>query len=402
MNKPEIKSLDLGLCIDKIIDNRGKTPKKLNGDWSENGVRVFSAKNIKNGKIVREKDIRYIDNEMYARWMSDEVEKFDIILTSEAPLGEIYFHDSDEKIVLGQRLYGIRANSEVVDPKYLYYYMRSSYFKRELDKRKSGTTVFGIRQAELFKTKVLLKDMEEQKRIGELLYNIEKKIDLNNESNKDLEDLAQKIFVRWFSKNYNHCENVELQEICDLITDGSHSSPKTVDDGYPMASVKDMNYYNISLKTCRQISKEDFEELEKGNCKPKVNDILIAKDGSYLKHVIKIKENIDVVILSSIAILRPNLSKIHPSILKRYLLLDSTKEALENGYVTGTAIKRIVLKNFRRFSLPLPTLQIQEEISSVLNEIDNIIYNNVKENEELEELLSMLTQHLVSGSMTVE
>ena len=172
MNKPEIKSLDLGLCIDKIIDNRGKTPKKLNGDWSENGVRVFSAKNIKNGKIVREKDIRYIDNEMYARWMSDEVEKFDIILTSEAPLGEIYFHDSDEKIVLGQRLYGIRANSEVVDPKYLYYYMRSSYFKRELDKRKSGTTVFGIRQAELFKTKVLLKDMEEQKRIGELLYNI--------------------------------------------------------------------------------------------------------------------------------------------------------------------------------------------------------------------------------------
>ena len=169
-----------------------------------------------------------------------------------------------------------------------------------------------------------------------------------------------------------------------------------------MASVKDMNYYNISLKTCRQISKEDFEELEKGNCKPKVNDILIAKDGSYLKHVIKIKENIDVVILSSIAILRPNLSKLHPSILKRYLLLDSTKEALENGYVTGTAIKRIVLKNFRRFSLPLPTLQIQEEISSVLNEIDNIIYNNVKENEELEELLSMLTQHLVSGSMTVE
>ena len=152
----------------------------------------------------------------------------------------------------------------------------------------------------------------------------------------------------------------KLDEVCLEITDGSHSSPKSVDKGYPMASVKDMNYFDISIDTCRQISEEDYNKLTKGNCKPKVNDVLIAKDGSYMKHVNVVKEEKDLVILSSIAILRPNVDIINPNFLKYYLLSPSIKQDLEQGYVSGSAIRRIVLKDFRRFPINLPPLEEQE------------------------------------------
>ena len=48
------KELNLNDVIKEIIDYRGKTPKKLGGKWSENGIRALSAKNIKTGKVVQE------------------------------------------------------------------------------------------------------------------------------------------------------------------------------------------------------------------------------------------------------------------------------------------------------------------------------------------------------------
>ena len=48
-----------------VIDYRGKTPKKLGGDWSKNGYRALSAKNIKTGRIVQAEAIRYVDENLY-------------------------------------------------------------------------------------------------------------------------------------------------------------------------------------------------------------------------------------------------------------------------------------------------------------------------------------------------
>ena len=90
--------------ISKVIDYRGKTPKKLGGDWSDSGYRALSAKNIKTGKIVQVDSIRYVSEDMYKAWMKEEIQREDILITSEAPFGQIFFWNSDEKIVLSQNL----------------------------------------------------------------------------------------------------------------------------------------------------------------------------------------------------------------------------------------------------------------------------------------------------------
>ena len=171
--------------ISTVIDYRGKTPKKLGGDWSMSGYRALSAKNIKMGKIVRPDSIRYVSEEMYRCWMKEEIQKGDILITSEAPFGQIYYWDSDEKIVLSQRLFAVRVNNNFY-PKYIYFYMTSSFFQSELVGRATGTTVVGLRQPELLKCKIYAPEKQEQKRIAETLWCIEQKINNNELVNDNL------------------------------------------------------------------------------------------------------------------------------------------------------------------------------------------------------------------------
>ena len=174
----------LAQCISSVIDHRGLTPKKLGGEWSSAiGYRAISAKNIKNGSLAHEDTMNFVDEGMYHRWMPEEVERGDIFITSEAPFGEVLYWDSEEKIVLSQRIFGLRANRSICDPKYLYYWMRSPQFQSELRGRATGTTVTGLRQPELLKCSVGVPSIGKQAAIAEVLGSIDGKIAINNQIN---------------------------------------------------------------------------------------------------------------------------------------------------------------------------------------------------------------------------
>lgn len=208
----EWKEYTVADVISTVIDYRGKTPKKLGGDWSDSGYRALSAKNIKTGKIVQSESIRYVSEDMYRCWMKEEVQKEDILITSEAPFGQIYYWNSDEKIVLSQRLFAVRINQQFY-PKYVYFYMTSSFFQAELDGRATGTTVVGLRQPELLKCKIFAPDYQEQKRIADTLWCLEQKINNNEAINNNLEQQTQAIFDSMFP-NITNGENT----IGDTIT----------------------------------------------------------------------------------------------------------------------------------------------------------------------------------------
>ncbi len=193
----EWKEVILGEITNLVIDYRGKTPLKLGSSWSDSGYRALSAKNIKTGQIVAEDSIRFVDEELYRKWMKDEVKKGDILITSEAPFGQIYYWDSDEKIVLSQRLFDVRLNDEVCH-KYVYYFMTSHRYQKDLEGRATGTTVTGLRQPELLKSTILLPPLSAQRSISSILSSLDRKIELNNKINADLEEMAQAIFKNWF------------------------------------------------------------------------------------------------------------------------------------------------------------------------------------------------------------
>lgn len=178
-----------------------------------------------------------------------------------------------------------------------------------------------------------------------------------------------------------------LGDVCQKITDGAHNSPKSVDIGKPMVSVKDLTPFGVDLSEARLISIEDFDKLVKQGCKPEVGDVLIAKDGnSALDTVCRIKKPLDAVLLSSVAILRPDLEKLDADFLKYYFSSKVVIEYLKINFISGAAIPRVVLQNFRKAEIKSPPLCIQKTISSILNSLDNKIELNQQINQTLESM----------------
>lgn len=187
----------LANTVQLVIDRRGVTPFKLGSEWKESGYRVLSARNIHTGEIVSEDTIRFIDKETYKKWMKEEIQINDIIITSEAPFGNVYHWKTDEKIVLGQRLFAIRINKNY-DSSFVYYALTSESFQYELRKRCSGSTVTGLRQPELLKCKIINLEIPEQKHIAKILADIDSKISINKKIIKELEMLAKELYDYWF------------------------------------------------------------------------------------------------------------------------------------------------------------------------------------------------------------
>ena len=181
-----------------------------------------------------------------------------------------------------------------------------------------------------------------------------------------------------------------LDQICKKITDGSHQSPKEDPTGYPMVSVKDMTEFGFDLSKAKHISKNDFEKLVKQGCKPEVDDILIAKDGSVMKHIFRVRNADNIVLLSSIAILRPNKEIVYPDFLVYSLKNNRVKEDILNNYVSGSGVPRIVLKDFKKVELDIPNLNLQINISKKLRSLDDKIQLNTQINQTLEQIAHAL------------
>jgi len=138
-----------------VIDHRGKTPTKLGGVWSESGYPAISAKNIKANRIVQRHTIRFVDDDLYRAWMKIPLAADDVLMTSEAPLGQLYLITRNTSYLLSQRLFGIRPDQQVQSGAFLLNWLMSDFVKAEFDGRGTGTTVTGIRQSELVQIPVL-------------------------------------------------------------------------------------------------------------------------------------------------------------------------------------------------------------------------------------------------------
>ena len=183
--------LPLEKCMAEVIDYRGKTPNKTN-----TGIPLITAKIVKGGRINEVQE--YIDPKDYDSWMRRGLPQAgDIVMTTEAPLGEIAQLDN-RKVALAQRLITLRGKIGLLDNNYLKFLMQSYFVQNQLSSRATGTTVLGIKQSELRKISLILPPLPEQKAIASILSSLDDKIELNQQMNQTLEAMARAIFKSWF------------------------------------------------------------------------------------------------------------------------------------------------------------------------------------------------------------
>lgn len=376
----------LGEITELVIDYRGKTPKKLGGDWCKQGYRALSAKNIKTGRIVQAETIRYIDESLYRKWMKDEVQRGDILITSEAPFGQIFFWDSDEKIVLSQRLFCVRIKPEY-DARFIYYYMTTPEFQSELDGRATGTTVIGLRQPELMKCIIRCPEIQEQKVIAAILSSIDAKIIANEKVNDNLHQQAATLFKALFVDltpfDGTMPPNWTISTLGDATEMGAggdkpkESSPvKTPLCPYPIYS-NGINDYGLYGYT--------------NDPKIKVESVTVSARGTIGYVCLRHTPYVPIVRLVTLI---PDTKVLSAKYLYLYL-----RQLHITG--TGTTQQQLTVPDFRKTEIIIPDKNTMDSFTETVTPLFEQIWANEDENTKLAEVRDALLPKLMSGEIDV-
>jgi type I restriction enzyme S subunit len=190
----DIETTELAELCEQVIDCPHSTPV-----WMDAGVIVLRSSNIRNGRLDLSNP-SYTDEYHYQeRSRRAKVQAGDLVITREAPMGEVCLIPDDLKCCLGQRMVMLRPDLGRCDGKYLLYALQSNRVQNEIRSHEgTGSTVSNLRIPVLKSLPIPTPDLANQKAIAHILGTLDDKIELNRKTNETLEAIAKALFKSWF------------------------------------------------------------------------------------------------------------------------------------------------------------------------------------------------------------
>ena len=241
-----------------VVDCPHSTPK-----WTANGKIVIRNNNIKHGRIDFSSP-SYTDDEHFAqRIKRAKPQPGDIIITREAPIGDVGMIPENTECCLGQRMVLLRANQSVCDNFYLLYSLQSLYVQHQISwSEGTGTTVSNLRIPHLEQIQIPYLPLEQQAKISSVLRALEEKIENNRRLNDNLEQQAQSYFQELFVDNAS--PEWTTGTISDLGTVVGGSTPsKAKPEYYTESGIAWITPKDLSINKSKFVShgENDITEL---------------------------------------------------------------------------------------------------------------------------------------------
>jgi type I restriction enzyme S subunit len=419
--------------VENILDRRGVTPFKLGGDFVSFGHRVISAKLVKGGRVDLQADEpRYVDTLVYKKWMKIPLRRDDVIMTSEAPLGELAYLDQSRDWVLGQRLFAIRPREGVLSGRFLYYVLASQGVRERIISRASGTTVQGIRQAELRKVQIPVPPLRVQLEAAEVLGAIDDRIDNLRQTNATLKAIAQALFKSWFvdfdpvrakaegrepegmdADNAalfpSEFENSELGPIpkgWHVSTIGDETSvidclhakkPELLDSGrsyLQLNCIRDDGL--LEVRSSAYISESDYAKWI-SRIEAQAGDCVITNVGR-VGAVAQMPTGFKAAIGRNMTAIRPNAS-FPPTFLIELLMSDSMRREIEQKTDAGTILSALNVKSIPNLRFVRPPGELLVRFERMCRPMRAAREGNLARASSLADLRDTLLPRLISGKL---
>ncbi len=383
------------LC-DIVVDCPHSTPK-----WTTSGKIVIRNNNIKKGRIDFSSP-SYTDDEHFNLRVKRAIPRSgDIIITREAPMGEVGMIPERIECCLGQRMVLLRTNPDICDNYYLLYSLQSKFVQHQISwSEGTGTTVSNLRIPHLEQLKIPYVPLKKQRLVASVLKSIEEKIILNEQINNNLEQQAMALFKSWFI-DYEPFGG-QLPTIWksgvlgDFVEIKRGGSPRPIQN---FLSDSGLHWLKISDATC--ISSPFINEIKE----------YIIEDG--LKKTVFLKAG-NLVLSNSATPGLPKILDIDTCIHDGWLYFPSSKfsneylylyfrhirdnlVALGNGSVF-TNLKTDILKNY---PTNLPTGDVLSKFDEVIKPMFSMILSKTRESKRLMEIRDSLLPKLMSGELDV-
>ena len=191
-----------------------------------------------------------------------------------------------------------------------------------------------------------------------------------------------------------------LNDVCSLITDGTHKTPKYQESGVPFLSVKNITGGFIDMVDTRFISKEEHKELSK-RCKPEYGDILYSKVGT--TGVAKVIDTYDEFsIFVSLALLKVKHDIVKSTMLEKILNAPYVRKQAQQR-TRGPANKNFVIRDIKQVCVRIPHYDEQETVEQLLDtyseKIIAILQNYQKSLTLCDDLKQALLRKAFSGEL---
>jgi type I restriction enzyme S subunit len=181
------------LC-EAVIDCPHSTPV-----WIDQGVIVLRSSNIRNGRLDLGNPSFTDEYHYEERSKRARIQAGDLVITREAPMGEVCLIPENLKCCLGQRMVMLRPNKNKCHGKYLLYALQSRRVQNQIKSHEgTGSTVSNLRIPVLKELSIPSPSIASQKAIAHILGTLDDKIELNRKTNETLEAMAKALFKSWF------------------------------------------------------------------------------------------------------------------------------------------------------------------------------------------------------------
>lgn len=347
------------------------------------GKLVLRSSNVQNGKLAFDNNV-FVDMDLPSRVI---VKENDLLICvrngSKSLIGKCALID---KRTVGSAFGAFMAIFRSKFSAYIFQQFQSFIIQKQINEI-LGATINQITNKDLasFRIPFPLKE-EEQKAIAEALSDVDELIN----SLEKLIDKKQKIKQGTMQQlltgkkrlpGFNGMwGEVELKNLCSSITDGTHRTPKYVNDGIPFYSVENVEANNFS--NTKHISLTEHIELIK-RCKPEKGDILLTRIGT-LGSTKLIDWNVDASIYVSLALLKIKETKVDGNFLYCYTKTYGFVNGLEKKALINAIPPKINMGDIGKIIIPLPSSKEEQK------GIAKIVFDMISELEILQKKLKKI------------
>ena len=318
---------------------------------------------------------------------------------------------SDIKFVLNQRVGKVQEKYEKIDKIFLKHLLSTTTVRTQMEYRASGTKQRNISPKDIYDIEVYIPELVIQKYIGRILYNLDKKIQINNQINQELEAMAKTLYDYWFVQFDFPDQNGKPYKSSGGKMVYHPELKREIPEGWGVEKLWDITICHDSKRV--PLSSND-RELVKGEIPyygatgimDYVNDyifdgdyVLMAEDGSVMTEK-------GTPILQRIS--GKNWVNNHAHVLEPVknhsckLLMMLLKDVSVMKIKTGSIQMKINQENMNKIVVPAIPLELLFEINQKLEVIDKQQLNLIEENKQLTQLRDWLLPMLMNGQVKVE
>ena len=373
--------------------------------YNESGeIIALRALNLRNGQLDLS-DIKRIDRSISDLLPRSKLYIGDILLTYTGNgYGDCAIIMENDKYHLAPNICKITAKNNIVTPYFLYSYIRSREFYKQMSNHMVGSSQPTIPMKTIRQLKIPLPPVDDQKRIGSIISAIDDKIALNQQINNNLLEQLNQLFAEFSTRcKWNYLSIGEIAEKVAMGPFGSNIKVSTfVESGVPIISGNHLRGYFLEEPSYNYITEAHAEKLKNSIVYPK--DIIFTHAGN-IGQVAMIPDGCEYpfyVISQRQFYLRCNTSVVAPE----YVLLffhsrNGQYELLSYANQTGVPSIAQPASNLKKICLPIPPISEQEKWFSVVKPIIAMYQNYSQQIKRLSILRDTLLPRLISGELDV-